>query len=117
MCSASMAFAPSRFASISNWWETLGPIPHATRTGASLRAARILLTVSPPQLDLSEQEPPQVLLVNVLAGDSDGFSDLRPGPAGPHRPLDLGVLELVLHLAHPRAGRKPNVRSDARSPN
>src|SRR5260370_4286908 len=101
MCSASMAFAPSRFASISNWWETLGPIPHATRTGASLRAARILLTVSPPQLDLSEQEPPQVLLVNGLAGDSEGFSDLRPGPPAPHPPPPPRVPHLVLHL--PRA--------------
>src|SRR5260370_28732245 len=108
MCSASMAFAPSRFASISNWWETLGPIPHATTTGASLRAARILLTVPPPQLDLSEQEPPQVLLVNRLAGDPQGFSHLRPGPPGPHRPLPLRVLELVRGRAPRRGGRKPH---------
>jgi hypothetical protein len=36
-----------------------------------------------------------MFLVNSLTGDSEGLSHLRPGPAGPHRPLDLGILETI----------------------
>jgi len=36
-----------------------------------------------------------MLLVNRLPRDSQCLGDLRPGPAGAHRALDLGVLHLV----------------------
>jgi hypothetical protein len=54
-----------------------------------------LFTESPSELDLSEQQAPQMFLVDGLASDSERFSHLRPGPAGPHRPFDLDVLEPV----------------------
>src|SRR5450759_2024371 len=95
MCSASMNFAPSRFASISNWSATCDEISHETSSGASLCAPKSLFTIPPPQLDLSHQQAPQMLLVDGLPRDPKGFSHLRPGPARPHSPFDLGVLEPV----------------------
>src|SRR5260370_5810590 len=95
MCSASMNSAPSRFASTGNWRPTLDPISHETRRRASLGGSKTLFIVPPPELDLSHEQAPQVLLVDSLACDPKRLGHLRPRPAGPHRPLDLGILEPI----------------------
>src|SRR5713226_9383403 len=115
MCSASMNPAPSRFASTAKWRPTLDPISHETRRRASLGGSKTLFIVPPPEVDLSQQEPPQMLLVDGLTCDPKGLSDLRPGPARPHRPLDLGVREPICDRPQRRGGgqavRRPSHRS------
>src|SRR2546425_455660 len=106
MCSASMNSAPCRFASTANWRPTLDPISHETRRRASLGGSKTLFIVPPPELDLSHQEPPQVFLVDGLACDAKGFGHLRPRPARPHGPLDLGVLEPIGDRSQCRRSRQ-----------
>src|ERR1700738_3557518 len=106
MCSASMNFAPSRLASSSNCSTTLGGTSHELSKGASLLAVRNLLTVSPPQCDLSQQQAPQMFLVYGLPSASRGLAPLRHRPASPHRPLALGVLEPICHGSQGRSSRQ-----------
>jgi hypothetical protein len=44
--------------------------------------------------------------VHSLARHSESLSHLRPGPAGAHRPLDLGVLQAIGHGSKGQGGRK-----------
>src|SRR5260370_7986845 len=111
MCSASMNSAPSRFASTTNWRPTLDPISHETSRRASLGGSKTLFIVPSPELDLSHQEAPQMLLVDGLSCDPEGLGHLRPGPARAHRPLDLGILEPISDRAQRGRSREAVSRS------
>jgi len=56
-------------------------------------------TTTTPQVDAGRLDAPEMLLVDGLAGDPEGFGHLGPGPARPERPLDGGVLEQIGELA------------------